>query len=196
MANWETLREANEARNIEWTDGKGMDFTFRGCELMGELGELSELFINPPSMHSNALRAVWFEELANELADGVICLDLTGMSLGLPGIPIGADVPPEPIEGFRPMSNAELFAVLLCEGGRLANGLKKLERAARGWPGSRLKDPSDLWPHLWKAHSIIRVLAERYGIDLARATVHKFNTTSVKVGLTTRIVFIEGAPTI
>ncbi len=196
MANWETLREANAARNIEWTNGAGVDYTWRGCELMGELGEIAELFVNPPRDEAD-WRPKWLDNLRGELADGAICVDLTSMTLDLPGIPIGDDVPPEPIEGLRRLSNSDLFSAMLANGGALANGLKKLEREKRGWPGSRLTDPSDLWPNVWLVHSVLRVLAERYGIDLADAVVRKFNSTSAKVGLTTRLVTVEGvSPTI
>src|SRR5690349_20386442 len=88
MANFWTLREANVARNIEWTGGKGVSFTFRAAELGGECAEVGEMFIvaGPDSLNTlDTWAAEWRAKVTEEIADGLICVDLTGMTLGFPG---------------------------------------------------------------------------------------------------------------
>lgn len=72
------------------------------------------------------------------------------------------------------------------EAGEALNVVKKLERERLGVRGSR-----DTVEHLGEelADVIICVdlLALRYGIDMIEATRAKFNATSVKVGLATRL---------
>lgn len=73
------------------------------------------------------------------------------------------------------------------EVGEACNVIKKLERERMGIKGSR-----DTVEHLAQelADIIICVdlIAMQYGIDLGTATIHKFNETSDKVGLSTRMV--------
>lgn len=72
MSEYPTLREANAARHLEWTNNQTVDLVWRGTELAGEIGELIDLLLAPkPELFS------WNEDLWDELADGVICLDLT-----------------------------------------------------------------------------------------------------------------------
>jgi NTP pyrophosphatase (non-canonical NTP hydrolase) len=72
------------------------------------------------------------------------------------------------------------------EMGAALNVVKKLERERRGIAGSRAtKD--DLRHELADVLICLDLLAEEYGIDLGEATREKFNATSQKVGLTTRL---------
>ena len=73
------------------------------------------------------------------------------------------------------------------EVGEALNVVKKLERERFGWKGSR-----DTVEHLAEELADIIIctdlLAMHYGIDLNAAVARKFNATSEKVGLNTRLV--------
>lgn len=84
------------------------------------------------------------------------------------------------------------------EVGELLNIVKKLEREARGWRGSRA-DPADFDNECADVLICLDKLARRRGTDLQAATIAKFNATSEKVGLPHRLVaadpdLAEGAP--
>lgn len=77
-----TLREANIARQAEWdTTPNGLDIAYRGNELAGEVGEACNVIKKLERERrgirgSRATRA----QLAEELADVVICTDLIAMA--------------------------------------------------------------------------------------------------------------------
>lgn len=68
------------------------------------------------------------------------------------------------------------------EVGELLNVVKKLEREDRGWRGSRASE-QDFADECADVLICLDKLARRRGVDLAAATVAKFNATSEKVGL-------------
>ena len=72
------------------------------------------------------------------------------------------------------------------ETGEACNVIKKLERARHGWRGS-----TDTVEHLAEELADIIICADLVahcaGIDLAAAVAHKFNLTSIKQGLKTRL---------
>jgi hypothetical protein len=193
MANFWTLREANVARNIEWTGGAGVSFTFRSTELSGECAEVGELFLvaphNTPEPGEGMLgwATEWRGKLTEEIADGIICVDLTGMKLGFPGIPHEEDVDPHFIRHYGDYDNVKLLAILGIRCGLIGNTMKKLERAANGWVGSKAK-PDDAWAPLFEVHCILREIARRYGVNVQKAVADKFTATSEKYGLTTRLL--------
>lgn len=194
MANYWDLREANVARDKEWTGGTPVSYTFRAAELHGEMGELMDLFIDPevarPGTGVDPLEwgKKWTEDLTAELGDGFITIDLTGMKLGFPTIPVDEDMVREDVLiPFLQHDTPALFTVLGSRTGKICNTLKKLEREAAGWVGSRA-DKYDAWPPLFEAHCILRVLCQRFRLDPATITAAKFNRTSEKNGLTTRLL--------
>lgn len=72
------------------------------------------------------------------------------------------------------------------EVGELLNVAKKLEREERGWRGSRAA-PRDFADECADVLICLDKLARRRDVDLAAATVAKFNATSEKVGLPHRL---------
>jgi hypothetical protein len=74
------LREANIARDAVWNPKKLLSLSFRGNELGGEIGEAQNILkkIERERLGLRGSRATP-EMLAEELADGVICLDLIAM---------------------------------------------------------------------------------------------------------------------
>lgn len=72
------------------------------------------------------------------------------------------------------------------EMGEALNLVKKLERERRGLPGSRAS-LSDLEEELADILICVDLIAGDLDIDLSRAVRAKFNKTSAKVGLSTRM---------
>jgi hypothetical protein len=162
---YHALRSANAVRNVYWTKGAGVDFTWRATELAGEVGELCGAVFSDVA-HVGLI--------ADELADVVICVDLTAMSAGLPSF--------EARRSSTPFYRQERVALLGIETGLACNVLKKLEREKRGWVGSRAKLP-DLDFRLGRIIVHCADIAAHYDIDLDAAVRNKFNETSTKVGL-------------
>jgi len=77
---FEALRAANVARNNEWDREGQLNASFRGLELAGEVGELCNI-IKKLERERMGIRGsrVSIVDLAEELADVMICLDLLAM---------------------------------------------------------------------------------------------------------------------
>lgn len=75
------LRDANLQRQAEWDAGNQITLSFRGNELGGECGEAQNIIkkLERERMGIRGSRATR-EQLANELADVVICVDLIAMA--------------------------------------------------------------------------------------------------------------------
>lgn len=83
-APYTSLRAANLARQAEWdTDGQ-ITLSYRGNELAGEVGEACNLIkkLERERMGIKGSRAS-IADLAEELADVIICADLIAMQLGI-----------------------------------------------------------------------------------------------------------------
>ena len=78
------LRDANYARQQEWDTSGNITLTYRGNELAGEVGEACNIIkkLERERMGIKGSRST-LEELAEELADVVICADLIAMSEGI-----------------------------------------------------------------------------------------------------------------
>lgn len=79
------LRKANIKRNIEWvSDAEPPSLSFRGNELAGEVGEACNIIkkLERVRLGMRGSRASK-EELAQELADVIICTDLLAMDAGI-----------------------------------------------------------------------------------------------------------------
>lgn len=79
-----SLRTANEVRQREWDGENKIDLAYRGNELAGEVGEACNIIkkIERERMGLRGTRATK-EQLAEELADVVICADLIAMHEGI-----------------------------------------------------------------------------------------------------------------
>lgn len=84
MTNYPTLRSANEARQKEWDPGDNITLAYRGNELAGEVGEACNIIkkLERERIGIRGSRATK-EQLAEELADVVICADLIAMHEGI-----------------------------------------------------------------------------------------------------------------
>lgn len=77
---FDSLRAANIARDREWNPNRVLSLSFRGNELAGEVGEACNMLKKLERerlglVGSRATPAQLFEELA----DGIICIDLIAM---------------------------------------------------------------------------------------------------------------------
>lgn len=75
------LRSANEQRQREWDKAGGIDLSYRGNELAGEVGEACNVIkkLERERLGIRGSRATR-QQLQEELADVVICVDLIAMA--------------------------------------------------------------------------------------------------------------------
>lgn len=165
------LRSANVARAREWGE---VDLPWRAMELAGEVGELVEVLFSDDR-----------EVIGDELADSLICLDLLAMTAGLGPLPAVSH--PACPALIREDQAARHLAIRL---GRVCNTVKKLEREARGFPGSRA-DPPALAAYVHALAHALHAVAVRWcgPAHTHRRVEAKFNATSEKVGLRTRLQY-------
>ena len=78
------LRSANAARQKLWDSGAQIDSSYRGNELAGEVGEACNVIkkLERERLGIAGSRAT-VEQLAQELADVIICVDLLAMGYGI-----------------------------------------------------------------------------------------------------------------
>lgn len=78
------LREANAARQVEWDKGGEITPSYQGNELAGEVGEACNVIkkLERESFGMTGSRAS-VADLAEELADVIICVDLIAMTFGI-----------------------------------------------------------------------------------------------------------------
>ena len=78
------LRNANTARQVEWANGGTLSLAYKGNELAGEVGEACNIIkkLEREALGIAGSRAT-VAELAEELADVVICVDLIALELGI-----------------------------------------------------------------------------------------------------------------
>ena len=85
----EILRDANKRRHEEWPNGDKIDLCFRALEMAGEAGELANKVKKLVRMNREITgtveeRETLMQEIADEMGDVVITVDLIGMELGIP----------------------------------------------------------------------------------------------------------------
>ena len=84
MKSFDLLREANVTRQREWDRGDVITIEYRGNELAGEVGEACNIVkkLARERLGVRGSRAT-LEQLADELADVIICADLVAMQAGI-----------------------------------------------------------------------------------------------------------------
>lgn len=84
MAIYSNLRAANIARQVEWAGDRKLPLSYAGNELAGETGEACNIIkkLERERYGMVGSRAT-VEQLAEELADVVICADLIAMEFGV-----------------------------------------------------------------------------------------------------------------
>jgi NTP pyrophosphatase (non-canonical NTP hydrolase) len=110
MSQLETLRSANIARQAEWCPDQIPDLSFRGNELAGETGEACNVIKKlERERHGWAGSRATLEQLDEELADVIICVDLVAQQTGI-------DLWPAVVAKFNATSKARGLDTLLPTG--------------------------------------------------------------------------------
>ena len=178
MANFNNLRAANIARQAEWDRHDKIDLPFRMNELAGEAGELCNVLkkIYREQIGIAGTRATK-DQLADELADVVICVDLCAMTAG-----IESDFERLACAG---MADAVENMSLIYLGCRLAHRVG----AVCAWRPTRapVSSANELRDRLLAVSKTVRTIAVFTGIDMWPAVSTKFNATSHRVHLTTTL---------
>ena len=177
----DNLRSANIARQIEWDANGSITGVYRAIELAGEAGEACNVVkklererLGLPGSRETV------EHLAEELADVFICLDLLAAGCGLAGF---FEEDRADFAGF-PWSG--LYAA-----GKLTGSIGFAVDAVTS-NDDGVSPPRSTWAlfeKLREANMWAKFLAFKYGIDPKQAVVAKFNATSEKIGLETRLAY-------
>lgn len=81
---WNELRGSNIRRDAVWNPNRLLTLSFRGNELAGEIGEACNILKKIERERIGLVGSKATPEmLAEELADGVICLDLIAMEFAI-----------------------------------------------------------------------------------------------------------------
>ena len=186
-----SLRAANVARNIEWMAGASVEslpIAFRCIELIGEVGEAANVMkkLTRESLGLVGSRAT-LDDLADELADVVICADLIAMDLKL-------DLSEAALYGICKPHTLYLDYLGVDLGRSLARVCGMVEVLGaddrRGLP--RLALPKRrLAGALEVVILCVHKIAVMTGIDLSAAIARKFNATSRTLGFLTRLAVAD-----
>lgn len=172
-----TLRDANEARGIEWSNGAKDGPLFYAVELFGEAGELANVVKKLERERLGMVGSRASEkDLADELADFVICLDLLAISYGLGTLPFACNPASEittPL--FRVVSLGRICGHIMA-----AVQTDEITKAC-----GRTADGRELRLALAEAGGEAFALARQCDVAIRDAVISKFNETSAKYGLTT-----------
>lgn len=163
------LRKANIARDLEWNPDQKCDLNFWGVELAGEVGEACNIIkkLERERLGMRGSRAT-VQDLADELADVIICVDLLALSVGM-----FAD-PKERLTWLKNKSLAKLGNEMAAASGMINHIVVSGNNAMLTSMLCILIQRTDL-------------IARSQKIDLELAVKTKFNATSEKYKLTTRM---------
>lgn len=180
MNNYQTLRDANVVRQAEWDPaGHAKDLLWRMNELAGEIGEICNVL---KKLHRERCGVEGFratkDQLAEELADGVICIDLLAIDAQLDPVEL------ESLAGRLVDLDTDSLTLRGClltvVAGKLADTVLDTMSS-----GSLFDHMAPLAMGCSLLLSQINDLAKVEKIDLHLAVANKFNATTHKVGLTT-----------
>ena len=186
---YSNMRQANVERGIEWSNGAKDGPLFYAIELFGEAGELLNVVkkLERERLGMVGSRAT-MQDLTDELADAVICLDLLAIAYDLPNI--------KRYETADDWTSYQADALAVSFGraiGQVLGYVEYVEQEKVYWGASLPVDFNKhlSMEHLGKSLTTALMFAEaigvKFGIDLRAAVVSKFNKTSVKYGLATRM---------
>jgi NTP pyrophosphatase (non-canonical NTP hydrolase) len=111
MSAFDQLRQANADRQQEWDKAGGISLSYRGNELAGEVGEACNVLkkIERERLGIRGSRAT-VAQLAEELADVLICVDLIALHEGI-------DLWHAVAAKFNQTSEKYGLSTRICEGG-------------------------------------------------------------------------------
>lgn len=177
------LRRASARRQKEWDTGAQLTLAYRGNELAGEVGEACNVIkkLERERLGIRGSRAT-VNDLADELADVIICMGLVAAHVGI--------FPKRASTVWHPTARD------LCD---LGNRLADAVGVVCGYTISKDRNLSFLCVALEQLDNATRGVAAYEGINLNAVVARKFNATSEKNGLATRMHVLyqtgdEGAP--
>lgn len=174
------LRAANVARQDEWTGNEKADILFRALEVADEAGEVAgavkKLVRAQRGICGSTLT---LEDVADEIGDTVISLDLLACELGHELTDPAFTVQPKTDGNPLVLALAADWAVGQVSMAILQNGGKPYDRNAAS--AAPVIDEGRMRNVL----QFLNELAAALGIDVGRAVAVKFNKTSAKYGLIT-----------
>ena len=165
------LHKANIARGIEWEgSNEKCDLAFWGVELAGEVGEACNIIkkIERERLGMRGSRAT-VQDLTDELADIIICVDLIACHINMTLDP--GKLPFLSIKG----SSLSMLGNEMAAAAGMVNHL------------IATKNPTTLVSMLCILVHRAAAIANSQKIDLDAAVRNKFNATSEKYNLTTRM---------
>lgn len=183
-----TLRRANTDRQAEWPGGDRVDLYFRAMELAGEAGELVNLLKKQVRLDRDISGTTETQEaltlaIRDEIGDVAVCLDLVGMEF-----PCALDT----AAVFEPdltRENLSRLAVVL--DGKVGWVCETVDDIIETFESGLLQHRNDrkqeMEAALAEASDALENICTVLGLDVTSCTVMKFNATSAKHGLKTRI---------
>lgn len=170
------LRAANIARQDEWAGNEKADILFRALEVADEAGEVAgavkKLVRAQRGIYGSTLT---LEDVADEIGDTVISLDLLACELRIELEDPATTKPPKP-DG-KPLELA--LAVDWAVGQVSMAILQDVDKAVTA------ALMADFTARMRNVLQFLNELAAALGIDVGRAVAVKFNKTSAKYELTT-----------
>lgn len=173
------LRAANVARNDEWQNtAKPFTLVFWANELAGEVGEACNILKKLDREHNYGVRGsrAALPALGEELADVIICSDLLGMAAK---IEYGAACWP-----YYPQQDKHDYSLY---GAHLAASAGRACGIAIHYMTHL--NSSQLASVMAGLVKETKQTADRLGLNLDQLVATKFNMTSDKLGLKTKLVF-------
>lgn len=181
------LRDANIARQAEWAGNDKADLAFRALEVADEAGELMGAIKKVArSQRGIAGSTLSLQDVADELGDTVISLDLLAIEMGF-----DLDAPVK-----NPCSSVPLLEQALnldAVVGDLSSAVVEFLMVSPGQE-SMVEEAHTVFEHLHRSIFWVMCIAQALGVDLGQAVAAKFNATSIKYGLATRFETAEPAP--
>ena len=174
------LRAANITRQAEWPGKEKADLGFRALEVADEAGELmGALKKLTRAQRGIAGDTLSIQDVADEMGDTAISLDLLAIELGLNlGERVLYPSDPLPVIELALMLDAVVGEV----SAHVADRLQEL-RGEESADGTEQKICNRVsWAVFW-----LMCLAAALGVDLEAAITRKFNKTSERYGMATRL---------
>lgn len=173
------LRAANRERQEEWAGNEKADLEFRAIEVADEAGELAGAVKKVlRAQRGIAGTTMTLEDVAQEIGDTVISMDLLAAELEI-------ELPPHECL-FDETTLGQLVLSLDSAIGNLSYGVLCKLNGFADVHGDR--EPIEyIRRRLASAMNVVCSIAHALGIDAGQAVAEKFNQTSSKYGLQTRL---------
>ena len=178
---FEALRAANTQRQAEWQGNETLDTACRALEVADEVGEVAgaiKKYIRAQRGVCGSVAALG--DVADEIGDVVISLDLLAIDIGAP-MPVGQFVKIQNV--VDPIRSALALDVAT---GAISDAVLLLTHVSEG-SEAEVFARNDLRDAITRTLGCVMTIADALHIDARTAVSEKFNKTSAKYGLATRM---------